>query len=172
MIWIGVLTLVFLSSSIAQTPAAKANDTWKSLKFLEGTWEAKTQGGAPAAVAGTYTFVEELGGHVLARHSKTDDCKGPAAFDCDHGDLLYAYQESPGQPLKAIYFDNEGHVINYVVTVPAPGSAAFLSDPSLPGPQFRLTYELKSGVMSGKFQARMPGQTAWNSYLEWAGIRK
>jgi len=114
-----------------------------------------------------------LEGHVLARHSRTDaGCKGPENYDCEHGDLLYVYEEAPGQPLKAIYFDNEGHVIHYEVSTPAPGTVVFLSEPSRPGPQFRLAYELKDSVMSGRFQMRMPGQTEWRSYLEWSGRRK
>jgi hypothetical protein len=72
----------------------------------------------------------------------------------------------PAKTLRAIYFDNEGHVINYSVSAPAPGNVIFLSDPAVPGPQFRLTYALKDGVMSGKFQMHMPGQNDWRSYLE------
>jgi uncharacterized protein YaiE (UPF0345 family) len=47
-------------------------------------------------------------------------------------------------PLKAIYFDNEGHVV----------------------------YELNAAVMSGKFQMKMPGQPDWKTYLEWSGGKK
>ncbi len=68
------------------------------------------------------------------------ECKGPAGFDCEHGDFLYVYQDAPGQPYKAIYFDNEGHVIHYDVSTPTPTTAIFLSDASKPGPQFRLIY--------------------------------
>ncbi|HWE48505.1 MAG TPA: hypothetical protein VG273_01875 [Bryobacteraceae bacterium] len=151
----------------------KPPDKWKDLRFLEGTWEAKTQGGSAAATAsGTYTFAEELGGHILARHSTAAGCKAPTGFDCEHGDLLYLYPEPSGPPLRAIYFDNEGHVIHYSISVPAPGSAMFLSDPGVPGPQYRLLYELKGTVMSGKFQMRMPGKQEWTSYLEWSGSRK
>jgi hypothetical protein len=45
----------------------------------------------------------ELRNHVLARHSASAGCKGPADFDCEHGDLLYLYQDAAGQPPKAIY---------------------------------------------------------------------
>ena len=100
---------------------------------------------------------------------KTGDCKGPASFDCDHGDLLYIFQDAPGQPLRAIYFDNEGHVIHYDVSTPNSTTAIFLSDASRPGPQFRLIYELKDHVMNGRFQMRMAGQADWKSYLEWSG---
>jgi hypothetical protein len=46
-----------------------------------------------------------------------------------------------------------------------PTTAVFLSSPSQPGPQFRLSYQLK-GSTCGKFQMRMPGETEFKSYLE------
>jgi hypothetical protein len=130
--------------------------------------------GAPAGVSalGTYSFRKELGGHILARHGSAAGCKGPADFDCEHGDLLYVFQDAPGQALQAIYFDNEGHVIHYGVSSPSSGTVTFLSEASAPGPQFRLVYELKARAMSGKFQMRMPGKSEWTSYLEWSGAAK
>jgi hypothetical protein len=58
---------------------AAAPDPWKALSFLEGTWEAKAQGEAGVAVSGSYTFQPQLDHHLLARHSKTGACKGPAS---------------------------------------------------------------------------------------------
>jgi hypothetical protein len=166
-----VLVLCGLAASAA-CAAGPAADPWKPLQFLIGTWEAKTQGGsAKADGSGTYTFQLELRNHILARHSGGEACKGPADFNCEHGDLLYVYREAPGQTYKAIYFDNEGHVIRYDVTT-ASASVTFLSDPSSPGPQFRLQYSLDGSIMSGKFQMRMPGQTQFNSYLEWSGAKR
>jgi hypothetical protein len=156
----------------SQAPATAAPDPWASLAFLQGTWEAKGQGATGAASYGTYTFRKELGGHILARRGETTECKGPADFDCGHGDMLYVFREMPGGPLKAIYFDNEGHVIHYDVTTPTSTSVEFLSEASRPGPQFRLVYELKGDVMSGRFQMHMPGQAEWKSYLEWSGAKK
>jgi hypothetical protein len=156
----------------AHTPDS-ALDPWKSLRFLIGTCEAKSQGGsAKSESSGTYTFQLELRNHILARHSSGEDCKGPADFNCAHSDLLYVYKDERGQPQKAIYFDNEGHVIYYQVSIPTASSAIFLSDPSRPGPQFRLSYTLNGSTMSGKFQIRMPGQAEFNSYLEWSGAKK
>jgi hypothetical protein len=82
------------------------------------------------------------------------------------------YPDSSGTDLKAIYFDNEGHVIHYAVSSSIPGSVVFLSDPSVPGPQFRLMYELRERVLYGKFQLRVPGQNDFKSYLEWSGPKK
>ena len=167
-----VVVLCWLASSAA-CAAEPAVDAWKPLQFLIGTWEAKTQGGsAKAESSGNYTFQLELRNHILARHSGGEACKGPADFNCEHGDLLYVYREAPGQPYKAIYFDNEGHVIRYDVTTPGASTVTFLSDPSSPGPQFRLVYSLDGSIMSGKFQMRMPGQTQFNSYLEWSGAKR
>ena len=148
--------------------SAQTADSWQPVNFLEGTWQAKTGESSAAKVIGTYTFAKELKGHVLARHGTVAGCTGPEAFDCEHADRLYIFEERPGQPLKAIYFDNEGHVIHYAVSTPDATTAVFLSEPG-PGPRFRLVYHLEHAVMSGKFQVQMPGQEDWKSYLEWSG---
>jgi hypothetical protein len=163
-----LLPFVLAFEIMAQTP--QSTNPFQPLAFLEGTWGAKGVGSSGAASDGKYAFVQELRNHLLARHTVSQDsCKGPSTFDCDHSDLLYIYPEGPNQALKAIYFDNEGHVIHYDVSTPSPSSAVFLSDRSLPGPQFRLLYERKGDTMSGKFQVRIPGQSEWKSYLEWVG---
>jgi len=162
------LLLSLILPAFTQPPAH--SDPWQALSFLYGTWEAKTAGGQLVSSSGAYTFREELSGHVLARHSTSKEgCKGPANFDCDHNDLLYAWQAFPHGPVSAIYFDNEGHVIHYSVSTPDANTAIFLSDPNQPGPLFRLVYERKGDTMSGKFQMQMPGHSEWNSYLEWSG---
>jgi hypothetical protein len=118
-----VVAFLCISHLYAQT-LSSAMDSFKSPQFLLGNWEAKTRGGsAGAASSGTYSFGLELRDHVLARHTSKKGCKGPADFDCEHGDLLYVYRELTGRPLKAIYFDNEGHVIHYDVSVPSPTTA-------------------------------------------------
>jgi hypothetical protein len=155
-------------------PAQSKPDPFAALSFLLGTWEAKTVNNPSVTSSGTYAFRTELNGHILARHSFKDSsgCKGPSDFNCEHGDLLYIYSDAPGQPLRAIYFDNEGHVIHYTVNVTDAMTAELISDSAQPGPQFRLLYELKGKIMSGKFQIRLPGQQQWKSYLEWTGSRK
>lgn len=153
--------------------AAPANPAmkWKQLQFLLGSWEANVVGTNKVQSAGTYSFQPELNGTVLARHSSQDSCKGPADFNCDHHDLLYVFHSATGDGLQAIYFDNEGHVIRYAVSMPTATSVVFQSEPG-PGPQFRLTYQLAGDVLHGKFEVAGPGQTAYTSYLEWQGGRK
>jgi uncharacterized protein YaiE (UPF0345 family) len=171
--WIVSAALFALNWAPAGQASSAVTDPWKALEFLEGTWEARVQAGSAGAQAnGTYTFNKELKRHVLARHSDSAGCKGPKDFDCEHTDLLYVYQEADGQPLKAIYFDSEGHVIHYAVSTPESTAVVFISEASPSGPQFRLAYQLRGAVMSGKFQMRMPGQDEWKSYLEWHGSRR
>jgi hypothetical protein len=159
----------------AQTPAhvpAKA-DPWAGIRFLLGSWGAKTTAGmAQAEASAGYAFRLELRDHVMARHTRSGACIAPDDFDCRHSDLLYIYPTANGLALQAIYFDNEGHVIHYDVSTPKPGTVIFLSDPAQPGPQFRLSYELHDGEMSGKFELKMPGQAEFMSYLEWDGKRE
>jgi hypothetical protein len=145
-------------------------DPWAGLRFLLGNWDAKTIGGsAHAQSSGDYTFEFDLGGHILARRTAPAACKGPKDFDCQHSDLLYIYPASTAATWKAIYFDSEGHVINYEVTTPRPGMAVFLSGAGPQQPQFRLIYEQVDGELTGKFQAKMPGNSEFVSYLEWSG---
>src|SRR5215471_4823053 len=168
---LGLFGLV-VSVLAAQTPPP-TTEQWRALSFLEGTWDAKTTKAEPGVTsAGLYTFRKELGGHILARHTTNTGCKGPVDYNCDHSDELYVYEEASDAPLKAIYFDNEGHVIHYTVSTPSPITAVFASEPTPTGLRFRLVYELKGSVMEGKFQMLMPGKTEWISYLEWSGARK
>src|SRR5258708_27522657 len=109
----------FLALPLLAQVSSQPADPWTALGFLQGTWEAKASGDSGAQVQGTYTFQMELKNHVLSRHSHyAAGCKGPVDFDCDHGDLLHVDQDTPGQPLKAIYLDNDGHVLHYSASTP------------------------------------------------------
>jgi hypothetical protein len=169
------LALLFACGLLAQAPAKSdpKADPWAGLRFLIGSWEAKTTGGmAQAQSSATYSFRLELHGHLLSRESASGPCTGPEDFDCRHRDLFYIYPGADAQTWQAIYFDNEGHVIHYAASTPQPGTAVFLSDPTQPGPQFRLSYVLAAGVVTGKFEIKAPGQTDFMSYLVWSGKRK
>lgn len=151
---------------------AQSQPSFNGLKFLLGTWEAKTAatGSAAAAAVGTYSFQTDLGGTVMTRTGSLDSCKGPTSFDCQHHDLLTIYQDMGDSTLHALYADNEGHVLHYDISTPDASTAVFLT--SAPGPKFRLTYHFEGGVMSGRFQILPPGVTEFKSYLEWSGTKK
>jgi len=163
------------ATAAAKPPAAAPAkpDPWHNFRFLVGSWEAKTTGGvAQAHVATSYSFRMELREYLMARHARNGTCSAPDDYDCQHSDLLYIYPTGNGSAFEAIYFDNEGHIIRYSLTSPKPGTAVFLSDPALPGPQYRLSYTFLNEVMSGQFEMKMPGQADFTSYLEWSGKRQ
>jgi hypothetical protein len=173
------LFLAVPTHTAAQTAApATSSATWDRLRFLLGTWEARTGsvGTAQAQVSGAYTFRLDLDGHAIVRTSTDDTCSGPQPFDCKHHDLLTLYRDDThpdSATVLALYLDSEGHVIDYAVSTPDPGTAIFTSRNAAPNaPGFRLVYHLDGKVMTGKFQFAAPGTTGYKSYLEWSGVRR
>ncbi len=77
----------------------------------------------------------------------------------------------PGEKgaMKAVYFDNEGHVIHYTVeAAKEPGTLVFLSGPSPSAPRFHLTYAKRPGdEILIKFELTPPGTSdGFRTYLE------
>ena len=155
-----------------------------TVHFLEGNWTATSRDGQTAL--GSYSFVRELNGHVLARHSLADaNCDPAKLVACARRDLFYVYQDSPGAPLHAISFDSVGHVLHYLVNLGTEASTStlgrrdlvvFESDPSQLGPRVRVRYEhnvdTQTGkeVLNGAFDMLQPdGQ--WHSLQQWYGTR-
>jgi hypothetical protein len=163
--------------------ATSAMETMEPIKFLLGTWMAKTTpaGSAEAKTIGTYTFSLDLAGHVMQRTTSSDVCTGPASYDCHHQDELSIFIDQTaldtGKGFKpmvfALYLDSEGHVIYYAVTSPKPNTAQFLSQGPPDKPTFRLTYTLTGtgadALMTGRFEFAAPGSKEFKPYLVWSG---
>jgi hypothetical protein len=133
------------------------------VRFLEGAWKGEG-GGLPGQSAGEATFRFELEGKALLRRSYADiPAQGgrPAAH---HEDLMAIFPE--GGQLKALYLDNEGHAIHYLVTPGADG-VVFTSE-ATPGPRFRLTYRRRAeGRVVLAFEIAPPAAPeAFKPYLE------
>jgi hypothetical protein len=164
-------------------PATSAMETLEPIKFLLGTWMAKTTpaGSSEAKAIGTYTFSLDLGGHVMQRTTSSDVCTGPASYDCHHQDQLSIFVDPTALDTEkgfkamvfAVYLDSEGHVIYYGVTSPKPNTALFLSQGPPDKPTFRLTYTLAGSgtdaILTGKFEVAPPGSKEFKLYLEWSG---
>ncbi len=76
---------------------------------------------------------------------------------------------APPDGVRADYYDNEGHVIRYVVHSPAAGEAVFLSEGAGGEPRFRLRYLLDAaGVLKGEFAIAPPvAPESFKPYLTW-----
>jgi hypothetical protein len=155
------LTVTALS---AQAPAPRP-DPFEPMRFLLGTWTGANSG-HPGAGAGTFTFDRQLDGKAMTRRSSTSFPPRDGRPAQTHTDLMVIYPE--GGALRALYLDNEGHVIHYAAAGPAQGRGiAFTSEPG-PGPRFRLTYTvLDAQAVNTRFEMAPAEQPeAFVNYLE------
>jgi len=148
---------------------AQPSDPYAPLHFLIGEWVAD---GPATAGSGHFEFTRDLQGNVIVRRNHAES---PAAGDrpvADHDDLMVIYREGGGT--RAIYFDNEGHVIRYAVEAGGPDAVTFVSEAAAGAPRYRLSYKkLPDGRMGGKFEVAPPGKPEeLKTYLEWTAKRK
>jgi hypothetical protein len=137
-----------------------------------GEWVGEGTG-APGEGTGGFTFSYDLQNTVLVRknYANYPATKDRPAFT--HDDLMIVYQESG--KTRAIYFDNEQHVINYSVTVSSDsGSIVFVSDAVPSTPRFRLTNtKMSTDKMAITFEIAPPGKPeAFTRYIEAVARRK
>jgi hypothetical protein len=83
------------------------------------------------------------------------------------------HRECEHDALRADYFDNEGHVIRYMVESPVAGQVTFVRDVKPNEPRYRLRYAANAdGTLSGQFDVAAPGQPdGFNPYLKWSARR-
>jgi hypothetical protein len=164
-------TLALLAGAcvLAAQPAAP-HPPLERVGFLLGVWTSDTETELGHATAES-TFALELDGRILTRRGSTRYTSGKSA-GTQHDDLLIVYPEGPGGGLKAIYFDAEGHVIHYTVTVPEADTAVFDSDPARPGPRYRLTHKVAGRRMETRFEVAGLGRTGYQTYVSGVSVRK
>jgi hypothetical protein len=157
------LTSLYLSflllPAFAPAQQVPAPDAWEPYKFLVGAWTAAASG-QPGEGKGTFSFAVELQGKVLVRRGRTDFPATPARAAFSHEDLLVVYRDADTTPVRAIYFDSEGHVIHYAVSFSEGGKLlTFVSEANPPAPRQRLTYtQSADGTLKVKFEIAPPGK--------------
>ena len=143
------------------------SNNWQAWQYLLGEWEGD-HAGDPGQGTGTFSFTFDLDGNILVRKNHTVFPPTQEREGYYHDDLLIIYNEYNGEK-RAIYFDNEQHVIHYAARVAQDGSTIILESDPLPGmPQFRFTY-LKTGSdsLNARFEMTPPGKPgAFFTYLE------
>jgi hypothetical protein len=151
----------------------KMTINWEAWKFLLGEWVGGNESD-PGQGFGSFSFSFELDNNILVRKSQT---VFPATKDREgytHADLLIIYEEFTGLK-RAIYFDNEQHVIHYEVNLSDDLKTITLeSDPIPSAPQFRFTY-IKGGenTIDARFEVAPPGAPGeYSLYLQGTAWRK
>jgi hypothetical protein len=148
-------------------PSAVAASPLEALRFLVGTWRGEG-GGEPGKGSGSASFVFDLDGNVLVRRSHSEY---PAAGDKPaliHDDLMIISAVPETRKLEAVYFDNEGHTIEYSVEVAPGGKRVVLTSEEEPAtPTFRLTYALVTeDVVDVTFETAPPDRpTAFKTHV-------
>ena len=143
---------------------AQPKPDWKKWNWLAGEWTGEGSG-QPGKGGGIFSFNYDLDKNILVRKSHSEY---PATSDKPaviHDDLMIIYADFAGNPTKAIYFDNEGHTINYAI-VYADKSIVLTSEKNLHLPVFRLTYTLlENNTINTKFEMSQDGDV-FMTYVE------
>ncbi|HJX85454.1 MAG TPA: hypothetical protein VJ723_14035, partial [Candidatus Angelobacter sp.] len=135
--WMLLSLLLLVGSVLSQSPP---KNTWADWDFVIGNWPSVQGGGVPGqANAGSFSVFPAMGGKVLMQKGRSEYPAANGRPATVHDDLMIIYPEAGGT--KAVYFDNEGHVIHYNVSFsPDKKRVVFLSEKAGGAPQFRLTY--------------------------------
>jgi hypothetical protein len=167
---------VFTMILLAGTPASaqEKTDPWADYRFLLGEWVGEGEG-EPGKSSAQFTFLTELDEKVLVRKHRAEIPAAGGRPAAIHEDLLIVYRGTDGKRTKAIYFDNEDHVIQYSVTLSDDKkSLVFVSDPDPSAPRFRLTYTKdKDESLKIKFEFAPPGKPdEFKTYVEGTARKK
>ena len=150
--------------SLISNSFAQQNPAWDKWSWLIGEWKGEGNG-QPGQGGGTFSFQTDLDGKILVRKSRTDFPASENKPAFSHEDLMIVSLDYTGSPSKAIYFDSEGHTINYSITY-APKTIVLLSDNIPNVPVFRLSYSFIDDKTAGiKFEMSQNGEK-FMMYLE------
>ncbi len=153
---------------------ARAADPWQDYQFLIGSWSGGGKG-EPGQNKGRFIFAFDLQGKILVRKHRAEITASGGRPSLVHEDLMVIYPEAGTDRFKAIYFDNEGHVIYYSPQLSPDKKTLIFVSVGRPGtPRFRLSYTKQSeGNLAIKFEAAAPGHGAdFKTYTQGTAVRE
>ncbi len=153
-----VFSLILLSSF------GQPGSAWINWSWLTGEWKGEGSG-QPGQGGGTFSFKTDLDSKIMIRKSHSEYPANGSRTATIHDDLMIVSLDYSGTPSKAVYFDNEGHTINYSITY-SPKTIILLSEKIAGVPIFRLTYSLLDDQMvNTKFEMSQDGEK-FMTYIE------
>jgi hypothetical protein len=158
------LIISLLFGLIALICHAQEKSKWDKLSWLTGEWKGDGNG-QPGKGGGTFSFDFDLEKNILVRKSHSEYTSNDSKAPKVHEDLMIIYPGPDEGQLKADYFDNEGHIINYLVTG-SDKAITFISEKQANAPIFRLTYTLlDQSTVNVKFEMS-PDRVNFRTYIE------
>jgi hypothetical protein len=164
------LLLAILFSGLLNSGFSQHNISWDKWDWLTGEWIGEGSG-IPGQGGGSFSFTFDLDKKILVRKSHSEYPATTSKSATIHDDLMIIYPDNTGTPGKAIYFDNEKHVIQYSITN-SDKSIRFISDEKAVAPVFRLTYTyVDDFTVNTKFEMSQDGVT-FLTYVEGKSKKK
>lgn len=158
------LVLIIALSALLTVSFGQQVPTWDKWSWLTGEWIGEGSG-QPGQGAGTFSFSFDLDKNILVRKSHSEYPAADNKPKVIHDDLMIVYPDNSGVTSKAIYFDNEGHTINYSI-IYSDRSIILTSEKAPNVPVFRLTYTLlENEAVNTKFEMSQDGKT-FITYIE------
>ena len=155
--WLVSVALLFCLTVAAQAqPAAGTAKFGPKWRLLLGGWAGE---GPTGAASGNCSFRFELGEHIILRSNHAELPASGARQAGAHDDFMVIYPGSGEDQARAMYWDNEGHVIEYSAAWAADGNTLTFVSKAGPGPQFRLIYKkVDADTLTVSFEMAPPGQ--------------
>jgi hypothetical protein len=158
------ILLTLLLSGILSSSFGQQGDIWSKWSWLMGEWTGEG-GGQPGQGGGTFSFKPDLDNKILVSRSHSEYPAAENKPNVIHDVLMIIYSDPSGNPTKAIYFDNENHIINYTISY-SEKSIVLTSEKSPYIPIFRLTYTLlENDMVNTKFEMSQDGKK-FTVYIE------
>ena len=145
-VWTLLLLAVIGTGAAAAQPAQQpaAPTLGPQWRVLIGEWTGDG-GGQPGSATGRTSYRFDVGDHAIIRRNHADVAATGGRPASVHEDLLVIYAGSKPGEAKALYVDNEDHVINYTAVWSADGKTlTFVSDVIPGAPRFRMVYKIQS----------------------------
>ena len=164
-----ILLAILLSSN--QWVMSQQIPDWSRFNHLLGQWIGQGTG-SPGEGRGGFTFSFDLDQKILVRKGHTEFPAANGRPASAHDDLMVVYPDFGGNPVNAIYWDNEGHTIEYSVTFT--GKAVIFTSAAVEGkPVFRLSYEtIDPSTVNVKFEMADPQKPGeFKVYLEGKSVK-
>jgi hypothetical protein len=130
--------LTFAFMAVMLTCSGQQSSTWDKWNWLIGNWQGESSG-IPGEGNGTFSFAFDLEKKIIVRRSHSEYPGENIKTRLIHDDLMIVYLNNSGSPARAVYFDNEGHTINYAITY-TDKSIVLTSEIIPETPVFRLVY--------------------------------